>query len=77
MGEFKWRYWGIEELEDSKLWDTSLKYLREYLNENESISIKDVDAYITKYFTKKIIDNITDRTILNLDEMILKSLIKQ
>ena len=74
MGELEWCYWGVEELDDSKLWELSPTYLKEYLNENEKASIKDIDIYIAKYFTKKIIDNIANRTILNLDENDIKKL---
>ena len=45
-------------------------YLKEYLDDDASI--KDIDAYITNYFTKKIIISIADRTALNLDEKDVK-----
>ena len=68
FGELEWCYWGVHELDDSKLWDMSPTYLKEYLDENKNASVKDIDAYITKYFTKKIIISIADRTALNLDK---------
>lgn len=67
LGELEWCYLEIEELEDSDLLDLTPSYFREYLDDNEHASIKDIDEHVTKFFTKKIIDNITDRTILNLD----------
>ena len=67
LGELEWCYLEIEELEDSDLLDLAPSYLKEYLDDNEHASIKDIDEYVTKFFTRKIIDNITDRTILNLD----------
>lgn len=67
LGELEWCYLEIEELDDSELLDLAPSYLKEYLNDNEHSSIKDIDEYVTKFFTKKIINNITDRTIINLD----------
>lgn len=67
LGELEWCYLGIEELEDSDLLDLAPSYLKEYLDDNKHGSIKDIDKYVLKFFTRKIIDNITDRTILNLD----------
>lgn len=74
LGELEWCYWGVDELDDSKLWKMSSRYLKKYLDENESASVKGIDAYIAKYFTKKIIISITDRTALNLDENDTKKL---
>lgn len=70
FGELEWCYWGVDELDDFKLWDMSPTYLKEYLDDDASI--KDIDAYITNYFTKKIIISIADRTALNLDEKDVK-----
>lgn len=67
LGELEWCYLEIEELEDSDLLDLAPSYLKKYLDDNEHGSIKDIDKYVTKFFTRKIIDNITNRTILNLD----------
>ncbi len=72
LGELEWCYWGIKELDDSKLWKMSSTYLKEYLDENEDASVKEVDVYVTKYFTKKINIGIADRTALNLDENDMK-----
>lgn len=72
LGELEWCYWGIEELDDSELWDMSPTYLKEYLDDNDDASIKDIDAYIVKYFTNKIIINISDKIVLNLDEKDIK-----
>ncbi len=71
FGELEWCYWGVDELDDFKLWDMSPTYLKEYLDDDDA-SIKDIDAYITNYFTKKIITSIADRTALNLDEKDVK-----
>lgn len=74
LGELEWCYWGVEELEDSKLWEMSPTYLREYVDKNKDASIKDIDSYIAKYFSKKIIISIADRIVLNLDEKDIKKI---
>lgn len=74
LGEFEWCYLEIEELEDSELLDVSPVFLKEYLDNNEDVSIKDADEYISKFFTKAIINKIVDRTIMNLDSNDAKKL---
>lgn len=50
LGELEWCYLEIEELDDSELLDLAPSYLKEYLNDNEHSSIKDIDEYVTKFF---------------------------
>lgn len=74
LGKFEWCYLEIEELEDSELLDVSPVFLKEYLDNNEDVSIKDADEYISKFFTKALINKIVDRTVKNLDSNDMKKL---
>lgn len=74
LGDLEWCYYEVEELTDSDLLGASPIYLKEYLDNNECASIKDIDEYISKFFTKAIINNVADRTVLNLDTNDIKKL---
>lgn len=68
LGDLEWCYLEIEELEDSDIFDLDFpSQLKEYLETHQQASVKDIDEYIAKQFKKKTIEEITNRTILNLD----------
>ncbi len=69
LGDLEWCYLEIEELEDSDISDLDFpSQLKEYLETHQQASIKDIDEYIAKRFKKKMVEEITNRTILNLDK---------
>lgn len=68
LGDLEWCYLEIEGLEDSDIFDLDFpSQLKEYLETHQQASIKDIDEYIAKRFKKETIEDITNRTIMNLD----------
>lgn len=68
LGDLEWCYLEIDELENSDIFDLDFpSQLKEYLETHQQASVRDIDEYIAKRFKKKTIEEISNRTILNLD----------
>lgn len=67
LGEYEWCFYSIskknEDLSNAQL----LKGLLKFLQDNEDATVEEIDEYISKYFTRKIINNISQETDKYLD----------